>query len=363
MALRLRGVDCYRDSVDIGARGRRLVSRVVRRRVLALGVMSCALTACAAGPDSSKPRDLTAAERDSLSQVLEPLLTAAGLWRGPVDGCAAAFGVVQGEPIGAEVTPHAPCRVKLVLTEGTLTRLDRATLRVVLAHELAHLQLGHEDARQERAEERKKTEKGVKSASSAASKAASFIPGVGGWVSKGIGTTRKVATAAMEAQGNAYLGEEERAADALAVTYLNEVESAGCGALVRLLAERLRDSAEDAWTPWLREHPVSTERVEALAGPCPAASSPYAGGSARNPGTLPGNERDIAWRQGTCAMVAGSSAASGGVWRAVTGPGSVRLHTRRDYDPSAVSLRWLRWRASHLATPAGSMVPRVVRMD
>jgi predicted Zn-dependent protease len=236
--------------------------------------MSFALTACAATPDASKPRDLTPAERDSLSQVLEPLLTAAGLWRGPVDGCAAAFVVVQEEPIGAEVTPHAPCRVKLVLTEGALTRLDRATLRVVLAHELAHLQLGHEDARQERAEERKKTEKGVKSASSAASKAASFIPGVGGWVSKGIGTTRKVATAAVEAQENAYLGEEERAADALTVTYLNEVESAGCVALVRLVAERLRDSAEDAWTIWLHEHPVSTDRVEALAGPCPAASSP-----------------------------------------------------------------------------------------
>ena len=241
-------------------------------RALALALVSCAFAACATTPDASKPRDVTPAERDSLSQVLEPLLTAAGLWRGPVDGCAATFVVVEGEPIGVEVMPHAPCRVKLVLTDGALTRLDRATLRVVLAHELGHLQLGHEDARQARAEERKKTEKEVKSASKAASKAASFIPGVGGWVSKGIGTTRKVATAAMEAQGNAYLGEEERAADAVAVTYLNEVESSGCGALVTLLAERLRDSAEDAWILWLHEHPVSTERVEALAAPCPTAS-------------------------------------------------------------------------------------------
>jgi hypothetical protein len=235
-------------------------------------MVSWALVACATAPDASKPRELTAAERDSLSQVLEPLLTAAGLWRGAADGCAAALSATPGGPIGAEVIPHAPCRVKVVVTEGTLTTLDRATLRVVLAHELAHLQLGHEDARQARAEERKKTEKSVKSASSAASKAASFIPGVGGWVSKGIGTARKAATAAMEAQGNAYLGEEERAADALAVRYLNEVEPSGCTALVGLLAERLRDSAEDAWTIWLHEHPVSTDRVEALAGPCPAAS-------------------------------------------------------------------------------------------
>ena len=62
----------------------------------------------------------------SLSQVLEPLLTAAGLWRGPADGCAAAFGVVEGEPIGAEVIPHAPCRVKLDPHRG---RADAARSR------------------------------------------------------------------------------------------------------------------------------------------------------------------------------------------------------------------------------------------
>jgi hypothetical protein len=257
-----------------GARIRRLPVVGVGARALALGVVSCALTACAAALGAGKPRDLTPAERESLSQVLEPLLTAAGLWRGPGDGCAAAFVVVVEKPIGVEVIPHAPCRVKLVITDGALTRLDPVTLRVVLAHELGHLQLGHEDARQQRAEERKKTEKGIKSASGAASKAAGLIPGVGGWVSKGISTSRKAATAVMEAQGNAYLGEEERAADLRAVTYLNEVETSGCGALVRFLAVRLRDSAEEEWTLWLHEHPVSTERVEALAGPCPVASSP-----------------------------------------------------------------------------------------
>jgi hypothetical protein len=240
--------------------------------VLVLGAASVALAACATGPQTGKPRDLTPAERDSVSQTLEPLLAAAGLWRGPQDGCAAAFALAPDEVIGVEVIPHAPCRVKLVLTEATLTRLDRATLRVVIAHELGHLQLSHEEARQARAEERLKTEKNIKTASSAASKAAGLIPGVGGWVSKGIKTGRKAATAAMEAQGNAYLGEEERAADDRAVTYLNEVEASGCRALVTLLAERLRDSAEPAWTPWLHEHPVSTERIAALDAPCPPPS-------------------------------------------------------------------------------------------
>ena len=249
--------------------GGRVPAIPTRTYAVAIGVALLWLTACAGTPQAGKPRDLTPAERDSLSQVLEPLLTAAGLWRGSVDGCAAAFAVVPDEPMGVEVIPHAPCRVKLVVTEGALTRLDRATLRVVLAHELGHLELGHEEARVARAEERKKTEKGVKTASGAASKAVSFIPGVGGWVSKGIGTARKATTAAMEAQGNAYLGEEERAADARAVAYLNEAEASGCRALVTLLSERLRDSAEPAWTPWLHEHPVSTERIEALGAVCP----------------------------------------------------------------------------------------------
>jgi hypothetical protein len=243
-----------------------------RRRLLVLGATLAALTACAT---AQKPgvRDLTPAERDSLSQILEPLLTAAGLWRGPADGCAAAFGVAEGETIVTLVIPHAPCRVKLVLTEGALTRLDRATLRVVLAHDLAHLQLGHPDARQQRDEERKQTEKQVGAATGAAKKAASFIPVVGGLVGKGIGTAKKAATAVMEAHGNPYLPEEERAADTLTMTYLSQAaEPRGC-AFATLLQERLWSSTGDVWTLWVHEHPVSAERVAAVAEPCPEATA------------------------------------------------------------------------------------------
>jgi hypothetical protein len=236
----------------------------VQRRPLVLGAVLAALTACATAREPGKVRDLTPAERDSLSQILEPLLTAAGLWRGPADGCAAAFGVLEGQAIVTLVTPHAPCRVKLVLTEGTLARLDRATLRAVLAHDLAHMQLGHPDARLQRDQERKETEKQVKTATGVASKAASFIPVVGGLVGKGIGTARKAATAVMDAHGNPYLPEEEQAADALTMTYLSQAEPSGC-ALATLLRERLRSEAEDAWTLWVHEHPVSAERVAALA--------------------------------------------------------------------------------------------------
>jgi Peptidase family M48 len=160
-------------------------------RELLLGLSLCAVVGCATTSSAPKAREITPAERSSLSGTLEPLLTAAGLWRGPADACAAAFGVLEGDVVGVALAPHAPCRVRLVLTEETLTRLDRATLRVLLAHEIAHMQLGHPDARQARTDAQKQTQQGVKSAASVGSKAAGLIPGIGGFISKGIGTARK----------------------------------------------------------------------------------------------------------------------------------------------------------------------------
>jgi hypothetical protein len=238
------------------------------RRLLALGAVLAVLTACATSSKPGKPRELTPAERASLSGTLEPLLIAAGLWRGPADGCAAAYGVVEGEPIVILVTPHAPCRVRLVLTEGALTKLDRESLGVVLAHDLAHLQLGHPEARQQREEERKQTEKQVKTATGAAKKGVSFIPVVGGFIGKGISTAQKATTAAMEAHGNPYLPEEEHAADAETMKYLGQAGASEC-ALASVLRARLRSSSEDAWTLWVHQHPVTADRVAALAGPCP----------------------------------------------------------------------------------------------
>lgn len=238
-------------------------------RALALVAALASLAACASTQGPPKPHELPASQRASVSGALEPLLMAAMLWRGPDDGCAAAYGVVEADVIGAEVTPHAPCRVRLVLTEVTLTTLDPATLRALLAHEIAHMQLSHPEARQVRADAQKATEKKVKTASSAASKAASFIPGVGGLVSKGIGTARKGITTAIDMQGTPYLPEEEQAADAMAVTLLNAAQASNCHALIGLLEERLRKPDEKPWAPWEDAHPVTAERIAALAGSCP----------------------------------------------------------------------------------------------
>src|SRR5262249_38542295 len=151
------------------------------------------------------------------------------------------------DAVGVVLLPHAPCRVRLIVTQATLVHADHDALRALLAHEIAHMQLGHPDARQARADAQKETEKGVKAVSRAGSTAAGLIPGVGGFISKGISTARKATIAAMEMQANAYLPEEEQAADAMAVTLLNGAETSSCGALVSLLEARLRAPDEEAW--------------------------------------------------------------------------------------------------------------------
>ena len=235
----------------------------------ALGLALLAVSACATAPTFEKPHDPTPTDRKRLSEALEPLLRGAKLWRGPDDGCPASFGIVDGEEVALALAPHAPCRVRLVLIHGTLTRLDGPAIRAVLAHEIAHMQLEHYDARQARADARKETQKNVKTASSAASKAASLIPGIGGLISQGIGAARKATTTAMELQGTPYLPEEEQAADAMAAKLLDGADGFSCRDLVGLLEARFQKPDDEAWVHWLDVHPVSAERIEALSGPCP----------------------------------------------------------------------------------------------
>jgi hypothetical protein len=242
-------------------------------RELVLGLALLAMSACATAPSLEKPHDPTPTDRKRLSEALEPLLVGAKLWRGPDDGCPASFGIVDGEEIALALAPHAPCRVKLILIHGTLTRLDRAGLRALLAHEIAHMQLEHYDARQARADARKETQKNVKTASSAVSQAVGFIPGVGGLISQGIGAARQATTAAMDIAGTPYLPEEEQAADAMAAKLLDAAEPSSCHALVALLEERLHKPDSDGWAHWEDVHPVSAERIAALAEPCPDPAS------------------------------------------------------------------------------------------
>jgi len=240
-----------------------------RAMALVLALALATLAGCAGASRPPKPRDAAAAERDTLSAALNPLLTAAGLWHDSAGGCPAAFAVVEGDVVGLHLAPHAPCRVKLIVTEATLGRLDRATLTALLAHEVAHLQLGHPDARQARGEAREATQRNVRTARRAGGTAAGFIPGVGPLVSKAIGTAGKAQDAAAKAEGNPYLADEEVAADALAVKLLASVEGSSCRALVVLVDERPDAGDEAMWARWRHDHPASRERTEAFAALCP----------------------------------------------------------------------------------------------
>jgi predicted Zn-dependent protease len=73
----------------------------------------------------------------------------------------------------------------------------------------------------------------------------------------------------MEMRGTPYLPEEEAAADAMAVALLNAVEASSCHALIGLLDDRLRKPDAEPWAPWEDAHPVTAERIAALAESCP----------------------------------------------------------------------------------------------
>lgn len=237
------------------------------RRALGLALALGAVAACATAPDPAKTQELTAAEQAAVSEALIPLLTTAGLWQASSPGCPIKFEPVDTEGVDVELTPHAPCRVRLELGRAALG-LDRDSLRALLAHELAHLQLGHPDTRLAREKSREETQKNVRTARKAASKGLGLIPGVGGLIGKGVGAAGKAADAAAALAAHAYLPEEERAADALAGTLLDAAGPGGCRALTALLEARLRAPDDAAWTPWTTEHPVDAGRVEAFAGAC-----------------------------------------------------------------------------------------------
>jgi hypothetical protein len=226
-----------------------------------------AVAACATAPDPAKTRELTAAEQAAVSEVLVPLLAAAGLWQAAGPGCPIKFEPVDTDGVDVELTPHAPCRVRLTLGRAALG-LERDSLRALLAHELAHLQLGHPDARLTREKSREETQKSVRAARKADTKGLGFIPGVGGLIGKGVGAAGKAADAAAALAAHAYLPEEERAADVLAGTLLDAAGPGGCRALTALLEARLRAPDDAAWTPWITEHPVDAGRSSAFADAC-----------------------------------------------------------------------------------------------
>ena len=118
----------------------------------AFGVVSlAAAVVMAAGCSAAvrhKARVPTVAEIDLLQQAVRPLLGALGNLPAELNGpCPIEVGVVESPSINAGVSPGRPSgrctALTLIVTEGLLRRLPLPMLRAVLAHELAHVQLGH----------------------------------------------------------------------------------------------------------------------------------------------------------------------------------------------------------------------------
>lgn len=205
------------------------------------------LTGCASAPPppsafpAVKPRAATDDDRFKVSAALAPLLRTSGVWRGPEDGCAVAFGVLPLTAINLGVAPHPRCRFSLLATEGALERLPPEELRAALAHELGHVELEHFGARRARREAERDG---------------------GGMLSR---------EPAELAKFRAYDREEERAADRYAAELLNRLPGDGtrCRALVALLRRMQREARRPEYHNWLSTHPSPGARLESIREVCP----------------------------------------------------------------------------------------------
>jgi hypothetical protein len=202
------------------------------------------LAGCASAPPARpavKPREATDDDRFKISAALAPLLRTSGMWRGPEDGCAVAFGVLPLKNINLGVAPHATCRFSLLATEGALARLPPEEMRAALAHELGHVELEHFGARRARRDAQREA---------------------GAMLSRAPGEIAKL---------RAYERDEERAADRYAVELLNRLPGDGtrCRALVALLRRLYRESRRPEYQNWLSTHPSPGARLEAVREVCP----------------------------------------------------------------------------------------------
>jgi hypothetical protein len=234
----------------------------------ALAASGCATTAPRTGPPTIRPA--TQPEMRQVATALVPLLSAAGIWRGPRDGCAAAVGVLVESSINVGVALHDKCKLSLLFTEGALQDLDLIELQGALAHEIGHVQLGHLSARRaRRAAERKERERLEEGAATTVGVAAA-IPIVGPLIALGVAGTHAVVDTVKEGEFRGYDRGEEREADRFALTLLDAIprHPARCRALVALLERLDRESSRPAWARWLSTHPSPTERLEVARSLC-----------------------------------------------------------------------------------------------
>lgn len=206
-----------------------------------------------------------------VGRALVPLLTTAGIWRGPQDGCAAQLGILPVAAINLAVAPSRSCKFALLVTEGALSSLPAEELQAALAHELGHVELGHFAARSDRRADERETQRTIDERASTGTGIATAIPGIGPLIALGIAGGHAAAQAAAEGTYRKYDQAEESAADRYAVDLLNRLPGSPpsrCRHLAALLARLDRERAAPLWSGWLSTHPSPATRLEAVKEKC-----------------------------------------------------------------------------------------------
>jgi Zn-dependent protease with chaperone function len=234
--------------------------------IVALLAVGCAT----APPARVAPRAATEDDRRLIGRALAPLLFAAGIWRGPQDGCAVGLGILPVKAINLGVAPHPTCKFSLIVTEGALATLPPEELQAALAHELGHVELGHFAARKERREAERESQRQIEERSTTAGAVATAIPIIGPLLALGVAGTQAAAETVTEGTYRSYDQREESAADRYATELLNRLPGtpSRCRFLAALLVRLDRERSTPIWRGWLSTHPSPGTRLEAVKGAC-----------------------------------------------------------------------------------------------
>lgn len=205
-----------------------------------------------------------------MARALGPVMITAGLWRGREDGCAVALSVLPVEAINVSVGRHPSCKLALVVTEGALTALPPAEMQAAMAHEVAHVELGHFGAREERRRAERENKKKIDDTAATTGAILTAIPIVGPLLAIGVMGTHAAAEVAAEDRYRTYDRGEETAADRFAAALLKRMPPAPgrCQALVELLERLDRSRSSARWANWLSTHPSPSSRVEVVKKEC-----------------------------------------------------------------------------------------------
>ena len=176
-----------------------------------------------------------------MDAVLTPLIQVSGLCR-PKEPCTVGLAIEVRQRIHVAAGPTSQTRFAVRITTGALRSLQASELQSALAHELAHLQLGHFESR----EVRYRAERSTQAAAN--------------------GARDEVLRASRESDR-----EEEFAADRYAVELLDRLprgHGRGCTDMLRLLERLDLEQLTPGWATWLSTHPTPAARLQALQKRC-----------------------------------------------------------------------------------------------